>query len=88
MLAKVPTAPEMRAGRDLLARRDQALAGARELGVGVGELQAEGRRLGVDAVAAADGRRHLVLEGARFERGEQRVDIGDQEVGGARRAAR
>ena len=37
----------------------------------------------MDAVRAADGRRHLVLEGAALERGEQLVDIGDQEVGGA-----
>ena len=87
-LAKVPTAPEMRAGRDLLARRDQPLAGAGELGIGVGELEAEGGRLGMDAVAAADGRRQLVLEGAALERGEQRVDVGDEDVGGARRAAR
>ena len=60
-----------RAGRDLLARGDQALAGAGELGIGVGELEAERRRLGVDAVAAADGRRHLVLEGALLQRGQQ-----------------
>ena len=36
-----------------------------ELGVGLRELQPEGRRLGVDAVAAADRHRVLVLEGAR-----------------------
>ncbi len=77
-----------RAGRDLLARRDQALLGAGEFGIGLRELQAEGRRLGMDAVRAADGRRHLVLEGAALQRGQQRVDVGEQEVGGARRAAR
>ncbi len=32
------------------------------------------------AVAAADGQRVLVLEGARFQRGKQRVDIGDEQV--------
>ena len=37
----------------------------------------------MDAVRAADGRRHLVLEGAALERGEQRVDVGDEDVGGA-----
>ena len=38
----------------------------------------------MDAVRAADGRRQLVLERAALERGEQPVDVGDQEVGGAR----
>ena len=33
---------------------------------------------------AADGRRQLVLEGAALERRQQRVDVGDQDVGGAR----
>lgn len=37
----------------------------------------------MDAVAASDGVGVLVLEGARPERGEQPVDIGDQDVGGA-----
>ena len=71
------------AGRDLLARRDQAGAGAGEFGIGLGELEPEGRRLGMDAVRAADGRRQLVLEGAALQRGEQRVDVGDKDVGGA-----
>ena len=72
-----------RAGRDLLARRDEPRAGARELGIEAGELHAEGRRLGMDAVAAPDGGRHLVFEGALLERRQQRIDIGDQDVGGA-----
>ena len=71
------------AGRDLLARRDQARAAARELGIGLRQLDAEGGRLGVDAVAAADGERVLVLEGAPLQRGEQRVEVGEQDVGGA-----
>ena len=71
------------AGRDLRARRDQPLAGAGELGVGLRQLEAEGGRLGVDAVAAADGGRVLVLEGAPLQRREQRVEIGEQDVGGA-----
>jgi hypothetical protein len=37
----------------------------------------------VDAVGAADGRRHLVLEGAPLERRQHLVDVGDQEIGGA-----
>ena len=37
----------------------------------------------MDAVGAADGRRHLVLEGALLQRGQHPVDIGDQQVGGA-----
>ena len=73
-----------RAGGDLLARRDQPLARAGELGIGDRELDAEGGRLGVDAVRAADGRRLLVLEGAALQRGEELVDVGDQDVGGAR----
>src|SRR5690349_461714 len=35
-------------------------------------------------ILAADGRRHLVLEGAPLERIEQLLDIRDQDVGGAR----
>ena len=37
----------------------------------------------MDAVRAADRRRQLVLEGAPLQRGEQRVDVGDQNVAGA-----
>ncbi len=37
----------------------------------------------MDAVGAADGRGELVLEGAALERGEELVDVGDQEIGGA-----
>ena len=51
-----------RAGRDLLAGRGKPLAVAGELGIVPGELEAKGRRLGVDAVAAPDGRRVFVLE--------------------------
>ncbi len=79
----MPTAPEMARGRDLGARADEPLLGAKEFGVGVGELEAEGRGFGVDAVRAADGRRHLVLEGAAPQRREQRIDVGDQQIDGA-----
>ena len=72
-----------RAGGDLRSRRASALPGARELGVGQRQLQAEGGRLGVDAVAAADRRRELVLEGAPLQRRQQRVDVREQDVGRA-----
>src|SRR5713101_8513518 len=71
--------PRNRAGGDLFAGVREPLARTRELRVGIGELEAEGRGLGVDAVGSADGRSHLVLDGATLERGEQPVDIGDQE---------
>ena len=88
MLAKVPTAPEMAQVATSALRRDQALLGALELGIGLRELQPEGGRLGVDAVAAADGGVSLVLEGAALQRGEQRVEIGEQEVRRRARAGR
>ena len=71
------------AGGDFLARRMQAAPGAGEFGVGVSELEPEGGRLGMDAVRAADGRRQFVLERAALERGEQRIHVGDENVGGA-----
>ena len=75
MLAKVPTAPEMaQVATSRCASIRRSLA-ALELGIGLGELEAEGGRLGVDAVRAADGRRHLVLEGAALDaRREARRD--------------
>ena len=76
------------AGGDFLAGGDQARAGAGEFGIGLRELEAEGRRLGMDAVAAADGERVLVLDGALLQRGQQGVEIGEQDVGRASRAAR
>ncbi len=36
----------------------------------------------MDAVAAADRRRHLVLEGALLQRRQHALDIGDQDIGG------
>jgi hypothetical protein len=48
----------------------------------VGELQPKGGRLGMNAVAAANGRRVFVLERAPFQRGEKRVEIGEQQVCG------
>ena len=69
-----------RADRDLRPRRPQPRPVAVHLGVGLGELQPEGGGLGVDAVAAPDGRGQLVLVGPPLQRREQRVEIGDQDV--------
>ena len=75
--------PGDRAGRNLGSRLRKTRLGARELGVGLRELEPEGGGLGVDGVAAADRRRELVLEGALLQRCQQLVDIGQQQVGGA-----
>ncbi len=52
------------AGRDLVARRDHPGPRPGELGISVSELEPEGDRLGMDAVASADRRRQLMLERA------------------------
>ena len=72
--------PRDGASSDLLAGAQHPLLGAGELGIGDGELEPERGRLGMDAVAPADGERVLMLEGARFERREQSVEIGDEDV--------
>ena len=46
-----------------------------------GQLEAEGRGLGMDAVAAADAQGVLVLAGAALERGQQAVQVPQQQVG-------
>src|SRR4051812_716938 len=69
-----------RAGRNLLASRDQPLPGTRKLPIGLRELEPKRHRLGMDTVRAADGRRQLVLEGAALERFEQLLNIRDQDV--------
>jgi hypothetical protein len=69
------------AGSDLLAGGQHPLLGTGELGIGDGELQSERGRLGMHAVAPADGERVLVLEGPGFQRGEQTVEIGDEDIG-------
>jgi hypothetical protein len=71
MLAKVPTAPEM-AQVAIPSRAATRRSRLRANSAWAGELQAEGRRLGVDAVAAADVGVILVLEGALLQRGQQR----------------
>ena len=69
-----------RAGRYLLARGDQPAPGPGEFGIMAGELDAEGGRLGVDAMAAPDGQRHLVLKRALLQRRQRAIDAGDQKV--------
>src|SRR3546814_10372418 len=58
------------------------LFAARKFGIGLGELEPEGHGFGVDAMAAADRRGQLVLMGAALDRIEQRVEVGEQYVGG------
>ncbi len=70
-----------RASRDLCARRGETLPIAGEFGVVPGKLEAKRRRLGMDAVAAADGERVFVLESAPLQRRRQRIEIGEQQVG-------
>ena len=71
------------AGRHLRSRAAIRRSLAREkLRIGIGELEPEGRGLGMDAVRAADGRRQLVLEGAALQRSQEPVDICDQQIGG------
>jgi hypothetical protein len=79
MLAKVPTAPEM-AQVAMSSRGDQTGAVAGEFGIGLGQLLAESGRFGVDAMAAPDGGRVLVLEGAALDGFQQRVNVRDQNV--------
>src|SRR4029453_9503852 len=71
-----------RAGRDLAARLLQAPPVARELSVEPGELQSEGRGLGMNAVRAPDAYGVLVLVCALLERLEHAVKVTEQEVGG------
>lgn len=70
------------AGGDLPAGGHQPVAVAVELGIVPGQLQAEGGRLGMDGVAAADADRVLVLDRAAPQGGQDRVDILQQEVAG------
>ena len=83
ILANVPTAPEMAqteiSSRAAISRALRAL----EFGIIARELHAEGRRLGMDAVAAPDGDGVLEFEGALLQRRQQQIDIGNQHIGRA-----
>ena len=70
------------AGGDFRAGRRQTGAIAGEFSVIARELQAEGDRLGVNAMAAPDGRRHLMLARAFLQRRQQGVEIGQQDIAG------
>ena len=72
-----------RAGGYFCPGRDEAGAVAVHLCVESGERQAHRRRLGMDAVTAADADRVLVLEGAGLEGGKHAVHVGKQDIGGA-----
>ena len=76
-----PDGARERAGRYFPTRGNETLAVAGEFGIVPGELEAKGRRLRMDTVAAADCRRVLVLESAALECAEQGVEIGEQQVG-------
>src|SRR5262245_46808718 len=69
-------------GSDLVAGRYEPHAGAHELCIGVSKLEPERGWLCMDAVAAADGQRVLVLESAPFQRGKQSIHIGYEQIGG------
>src|SRR5258708_19173927 len=56
----------------------RSLACAGELGIGDGELDAEGGRLGMNAVRAADRWGLLVLEGAALQRSQKLFDVRDR----------
>ena len=71
------------AGGDLGPRRCQPLAVPVKRRVMAGELDPEGGRLGVDGVAAADTESELMLPGAALQGGEQIVQAGEQDIGGA-----
>ena len=71
------------AGGDFLAGAGEAELGTGEFGISLRQLDAERGRLGMDAVAAADRDRGLVLEGALFQCGEQAVETGGQHIGSA-----
>ena len=45
-----------------------------------GQFQAEARRLGMDAMAAADGQRMLVFKGPFLQGGEHVVEVGQQQI--------
>ena len=68
-----------RAGRHLVDRLRQPVVTAMDQRVVTGELQAECRRLGVNGVAAPDGRHVLELMRPGLQRGEQALGTGEQQ---------
>ena len=70
-------------GGDFFARGEQAPAATVEFGIGLRQLEAEGHRLGMDAVAAPDGRCVFVFFRTALDCRKQRVEIGQQNIGRA-----
>jgi hypothetical protein len=70
-----------RAGGDFGAGGLQPGAVAVHLGIHARKFQPKGGGFGMDAMAAADGDGVPVFHGAGLQRGEQPVDIGQQQVG-------
>ena len=75
--------PRDGAGCDVLAGECEALLGAGEFGIGESQLDPEGRGLGMDAMAPADGNGVLMLMRPALEGGQEIVEIGQQDIGGA-----
>ena len=73
-----------RARCDFGACRDKARTAPGEFGISLGQFLAKCRGFGVNAVAAANRRRIFVFECAGFDRGQQLVDLCNQQVGRAR----
>jgi hypothetical protein len=71
------------AGRHFAARANEALPGPKKLCISIGELQAKGGGLRMDAMGAADGRRKFMLESAPLKHLQEPIDIAEQEIGGA-----
>jgi hypothetical protein len=68
----VPTEPEIA----------QVATSSREFRKGDREFQSECRRLGMNAVRAADRGGEFILPCAAFERGLERVHVGNEQIGG------
>ena len=68
------------AGGDFGSRGLQPRPVTRKLRIVAGEFKAEGRRLCMNAVGAANGERVRMLPRACFERREHSVDAGEQQV--------
>jgi len=68
--------------------REQAGAVPLQLGDIAGELEAEGERLGDDAVAATDGQGVPVLDGPLLHRGVEAVELLEEDVDGVHQLGR
>ena len=71
------------AGGDFFPCRDQARLAAIKFGIGFGHLEAEGDRLGMNAVGTTDTDRVLMLHGAALEGCQQAIHVSQQQIGSA-----